>query len=557
MSGTETEAARKWLTMDKDQSSNVLCVDESATASLRALGPVALSLIMVCGRARTGKSFLMNMLMEQPGFFTVRSGQDPTTVGADLSSFKPYSDFAGSAGGCGVGGQVGFVDVEGQGDRGPKNDMMLAAPLLLVSKAVIFNWKGEMARDEMLDKLGVLAEVARRIRADGNAAGHYRIFGHLHVVMRDQASIEGVFVRLFEDEKCSATDAAAVERNTKRRLIRQCFASIRVWDFPAPIELTKDLNAGKFTEADVLPEFTWALQGFKCVLTRQLQLPLARFGRILSAEDIAEFVPLLAAAMNEGQEEFVPQSLFGQMDKRQLEAAVAAAIASFDAWAVRDELWGEGIHARMPMVPPELLRGIETRRGKAIRQLMVHLDRLNIPPSEDKLLYATNKVNAHVDRSKEALVLANEKEIRVKVDAAKAAAFVKMDGLAAAAMDFDQWREPVDTKELEDKLKDYTETIMGRFDAMVGPFDPLECARDEVWEKAEGLWLTIRNHNKYLQEMKRYEERIAAAVQRADEAEAARLRAEQAQSRLNAAATGVSIGGMIVQGIFTLLMLFL
>ena len=51
MSGTETEAARKWLTMDKDQSSNVLCVDESATESLRALGTDPLSLVMIHGQA--------------------------------------------------------------------------------------------------------------------------------------------------------------------------------------------------------------------------------------------------------------------------------------------------------------------------------------------------------------------------------------------------------------------------------------------------------------------------------------------------------------------------
>ena len=540
MSGTETEAARKWLTMDKDQSSNVLCVDESATASLRALGPVALSLIMVCGRARTGKSFLMNMLMEQPGFFTVRSGQDPTTVGADLSSFKPYSDFAGSAGGCGVGGQVGFVDVEGQGDRGPKNDMMLAAPLLLVSKAVIFNWKGEMARDEMLDKLGVLAEVARRIRADGNAAGHYRIFGHLHVVMRDQASIEGVFVRLFEDEKCSATDAAAVERNTKRAILRQSFASIRVWGFPAPVELTKDLNAGKFTEAHVLPTFVEALKAFKTILVQQLSEPLALCGRILSAADVAEFVPLLAAAMNAGQEEFVPQSMFGQMDQRRAQAAASAAIATFDAWKAT-------IHESMPMPMQQLNLALQTQEHEGVSQITERL--VGLP--DGTIQFALDQLVAHVARSKEALVVTNEREIRVKVDAAKALAFADFEALAAAVEEMENplaeetLRSDFETKEAAVLL-----AFAGATDAFSGVDAVIEGHR-EVQDKAVATWAAMLRRNQQLDEQALATERIAASEERAEEAEVAREEAEEAkkQAAIRLVWAGVDLLKTTVRGV--------
>ena len=45
-------------------------------------------------------------------------------------------------------------------------------------------------------------------------------------------------------------------------------------------------------------------------------------GRMLSAADVAELVPLLAAAMNAGQDEFVPQSLFRQVEQRRADAAV-------------------------------------------------------------------------------------------------------------------------------------------------------------------------------------------------------------------------------------------
>ena len=139
----EMEADAKWLTISTNKPSPELLVQDQATATLQALGVEKLSLVMVYGQARTGKSFLMNKLIGEPGFFTVRAGHVPTTVGVDLSPFMPYSAFTGSTGSSSsssssssstAGDKVGFVDVEGQGDRGINYDVMLAAPLLLVSK---------------------------------------------------------------------------------------------------------------------------------------------------------------------------------------------------------------------------------------------------------------------------------------------------------------------------------------------------------------------------------------------------------------------------------------
>jgi len=133
------EVDTKWLTINPETTPPELVVQRQATESLRALGTDPLSLVMIHGQAKTGKSFLMNKLMGQPGYFAVRGGNTPTTVGVDLSPFKPYADLAGSSGSRvtrsgAAPGHVGFLDMEGQGDRGADYDVMLAAPLLLVSK---------------------------------------------------------------------------------------------------------------------------------------------------------------------------------------------------------------------------------------------------------------------------------------------------------------------------------------------------------------------------------------------------------------------------------------
>ena len=66
---------------------------------------------------------------------------------------------------------VGLVDVEGQGAEDSSYDTMLALPLLLTSRVVLFNHKGAPIVTEMLSKLGVLARAAEYVDLQEEAAG--------------------------------------------------------------------------------------------------------------------------------------------------------------------------------------------------------------------------------------------------------------------------------------------------------------------------------------------------------------------------------------------------
>ena len=79
--------------------------------------------------------------------------------------------------------EVGFVDVEGQGDESEAYDALLVTPLLLLSKVILFNWKGGVEKTSMLKLLATLAHAASKI--DTGAAEDEPIFGHLHIVFRD------------------------------------------------------------------------------------------------------------------------------------------------------------------------------------------------------------------------------------------------------------------------------------------------------------------------------------------------------------------------------------
>lgn len=252
------KAVSKWITVENGGCSPIkLKVSPQGTALMEALGSDHLKLITIWGRARTGKSFLMNLLSGQAGAFKVKPGNIPCTLGVDaLTSFPTYEEFLGIPPAATRSlGRIGFLDAEGQGDKGIDYDTILTAPLLLVSKVTIFNWMGSVAKDELLQKLGVLADAARKIQIGEVAKSRreYRIFGHLHIILRDQPNVDDVQQYLLEEEDGPATDEAAEVRNKIRKIIKQSFASCHIWGFPSPIESSSALNAGAFNEQDVSP----------------------------------------------------------------------------------------------------------------------------------------------------------------------------------------------------------------------------------------------------------------------------------------------------------------
>ena len=79
-------------------------------------------------------------------------------------------------------GCVFFLDTEGQGDE--DSDITLLTPILLLSKVILFNWKGRMQTNQILNELAILVEVANRVSFD-SFKDSTSTFGHLIIVFRD------------------------------------------------------------------------------------------------------------------------------------------------------------------------------------------------------------------------------------------------------------------------------------------------------------------------------------------------------------------------------------
>jgi hypothetical protein len=175
----------KLIELKQDQPSGEVQVADAGSTLLQNLpSDTPLNLVFVFGLARTGKSFLLNCLSGVRGLFKVANTSTPCTKGVDISSYTTPLASLRAAVGHADGGEserpggenenkrekgeqggagepiVGFVDVEGQGAEDGTYDTMLALPLLLTSRVVLFNHKGAPTVNDMLSRLGVLARAA-------------------------------------------------------------------------------------------------------------------------------------------------------------------------------------------------------------------------------------------------------------------------------------------------------------------------------------------------------------------------------------------------------------
>lgn len=135
----------------------------------------------VIGPARQGKSFLMNCLIGDSVFRSTDT-MDVCTKGIQLANVK----YKIGNHGCAL-----FVDTEGQGDESIESDATLLTPILLLSKVILFNWKGGLQKNKILDELALLVEVANCVSSCSFGEGEKK-FGHLHIVLRD-FHFEGVY----------------------------------------------------------------------------------------------------------------------------------------------------------------------------------------------------------------------------------------------------------------------------------------------------------------------------------------------------------------------------
>ena len=158
-------SSHKWITTESTGESRILVTHKCGSA-FKSLGAAPCNLISIFGRARQGKSFLMNCLAGEEQIFKISNEKESCTQGIDISEkWMTVKDFSKVYGGlsCEGSNKVGFVDAEGQGDRDVSYDANLVCPILLTSKCVIFNWKGDLQKDHIMSTLGIMTRAAKNV----------------------------------------------------------------------------------------------------------------------------------------------------------------------------------------------------------------------------------------------------------------------------------------------------------------------------------------------------------------------------------------------------------
>lgn len=128
----------KWVSYSSEPSEQgTVIVNSESTVVIDSFPPSPVNLVTIFGAARSGKSFLMNALARRDGMFGVSKAVRPCTRGVDLSkTLVSLDEFTGTSTDdqsrrtpC-----IGFVDVEGLGDRESSNCMKLVVPPMMLSK---------------------------------------------------------------------------------------------------------------------------------------------------------------------------------------------------------------------------------------------------------------------------------------------------------------------------------------------------------------------------------------------------------------------------------------
>ena len=353
------------------------------------------------GDLGTGKSTLVNALLQEPDCFGVSSRATAFTKGVDVTEARNFDTCEH---------KVVFADMEGRSDRGRAYDVKLATPVLLTAKAVVLNivCPTRPSKVQILEMLEISMEASRQV---SNRRDRTDMFGHLHVVLRGCTNTEEACHKIIfgrEETGLAETDDeenAMIERNKIRGAIQCAFeGEPRVWCVPAV------QSAGEgFNYADV--SYAAKIDEMRRNLVEQMREPKRLDDRPLTGAMIAAMMPELKEALRSDDVVLNPPSImdavFDAECTRIKDEVLSAAESRFESAAIPMEATElanlkeaciADFHGRTSQYP-------EANRNKVLASFNSTLDALA------KEVEAKNR-QAHAEQAKkEARIKAEEERV--------------------------------------------------------------------------------------------------------------------------------------------------
>lgn len=312
---------------------------EALCALKQTRGPVGV--VAVCGRARQGKSFILNQLLGRSGGFQVAPTHRPCTKGLWM-----WSTPVERRGADGSKYSLVLLDTEGIDayDQTGQYSTQIFSLAVLLSSLFVFNQMGGID-EAALDRLSLVTEMTKhiRVRASGSTDDSAELASFTPAflwLLRD------FYLRLEEDgrqvtprdyletalQQLQGSGRAVESKNQIRESIKSLFPDRDCFTLVRPVnDEDKLARLDTLPSADMRPEFRDGLHRLTQLIFSKA-LPKRLGSQILSGPMLAGLTEAYVTAINNGAVPTIATAWQGVAEaesRRAADAAVAAYVATF------------------------------------------------------------------------------------------------------------------------------------------------------------------------------------------------------------------------------------
>jgi hypothetical protein len=327
--------------VDQDNNGNLVIKEEALKIIQNLKGDVAVCIVV--GPLRTGKSFILNLLLNQNNGFKLGGDISSCTRGiwmwnTPIKHRNQHGEF-----------NLILMDTEGLGssDRAPEHDNQIFVLSLLLSSYFVFNTKNAIDRDA-IKKLGIMGDLSKFINSNigenqensvaSNSPDFIWCLRDVFLNLRDKTPKQ-YLQECLEMRNIGGTNSKEIEEvNLIRDAIKNSFNSLNCYILPRPIDngfkgMSLDETLQKLDTVDIgqlQPNFLNNVDH----LWNTMKSNIRPKNYLFSGSAFSEYIKIVVEKLNKNEKVSVTESLTlsikyaserGESKKKMIYAGIAGA----------------------------------------------------------------------------------------------------------------------------------------------------------------------------------------------------------------------------------------